>query len=103
MDWIPGLPTTASGFDIIQNHVRVVLLSGKARAVPVRSTATAADAAEIIRDVCLRSCDGFPYVLVVDHAHKLTGKVFRAFTKVMGSTLIAHQRTPTLRWSGPTA
>ena len=57
--------TTAAGFDMIQNHVD--LLSGKVHAVPTRSTATAADAAAIIRDMCLRSGDGFPDVLVVDH------------------------------------
>ena len=52
VDWIAGLPATAAGFDMIQNHVG--LLSGKSRnvqAVPTRATATAADAAEIIRDM----------------------------------------------------
>ena len=83
VDWIAGLPTTAAGFDMIQNHVD--LLSGKVHAVPTRSTATAADAAAIIRDMCLRSCDGFPDVLVVDHDSKFTSEVFRAFVKGMGS------------------
>ena len=67
LNWISGLPTTAAGFDM--NHVD--LLSGKVHAVPTRSTAaaTAADAAAIICDMCLRSgdSDGFPDVLVVDH------------------------------------
>jgi hypothetical protein len=45
VDWIAGLPTTAGGFDMIQNHV----LSGTVHAVPTWATATAADAAEIIR------------------------------------------------------
>ncbi len=40
VEWIAGLPTTAAGFDMIQNHVD--LLSGKVHAVPTRSTATAA-------------------------------------------------------------
>ena len=35
VDWIAGLPTTAAGFDMIQNHVD--LLSGKVHAVPTRS------------------------------------------------------------------
>ena len=65
MDWIAGLPTTAAGFDIIQNHVD--LLFGRVYAVPTRATATAADAATVIRDMCLRSGAGFPDVLVVDH------------------------------------
>jgi hypothetical protein len=42
--------------------------------------------AEIIRDMCLRSGDGFPDVLVVDHDPKYTSDVFRAITKGMGST-----------------
>ena len=86
VDWIAGLPTTAAGFDMIQNHVD--LLSGKVHAVPTRSTATAADAAAIIRDMCLRSGDGFPDVLVVDHDSKFTSEVFRAFVKGWGSCLI---------------
>ena len=49
---------------------------------PTRSTATAADAAAIIREMCLRSGDGFPDVLVVDHDSKFTSEVFRAFVKV---------------------
>ncbi len=49
---------------MIQNHVE--LLSGMAHAVPARSAA-AAEAAEIIRGMCLRPSDGFPDVLVVDH------------------------------------
>jgi hypothetical protein len=86
VDWIAGLPTTAGGFDMIQNHVD--LLSGKVHAVPTRATATAAEAAEIIRDMCLRSGDGFPDVLVVDHDPKFTSAVFQAFVKGMGSCLI---------------
>ncbi len=86
MDWIAGLPTTAIGFDIIQNHVD--LLSGKVHAVPTRSTATATDAAAIIRDMCLRSGDVFPDVLTVDHDSEFTSEVFRAFVKGWGSCLI---------------
>ena len=44
---IAGLPTTASGFDMTQNHVD--LLSGKVHAAPTPSTATATDDAAIIR------------------------------------------------------
>jgi hypothetical protein len=43
------------------------LLSGKARAVPARSTATAADVSAIIRNLCPRSGGGFLDVLVVGH------------------------------------
>jgi hypothetical protein len=46
VDWIAGLPTTAAGFDTMQNHVD--LLSGKAHAVPTRRGSTS-DAAAIIR------------------------------------------------------
>jgi hypothetical protein len=49
----------------IKNHAD--LLSGKVHAVLTRVTATAADAAAIIHDICLRSGDGFPDVLVVEH------------------------------------
>ena len=86
VDWIAGLPTTEAGFDMIQNHVD--LLSGRVYAVPTRATATAADAAEIIRDMCLRSGAGFPDALIVDHDPKFTSEVFRAFVKGMGSSLI---------------
>ena len=79
VDWIAGLSATAAGFDMIQNHVD--LLSCLVHAVPTRATATAADAATIIRDMCLRSCAGF---LVVDHDAKFTSDVFRAFAKNMG-------------------
>jgi hypothetical protein len=71
---------------MIQNHVD--LLSGKVHAVPTRATATAAEAAETIRDMCLRSGNGFPDVLVVDHDPKFTSTVFLAFVKGMGSGLI---------------
>ena len=86
VDRIAGPPRTEAGLDTIRN--RVDLLSGKVHAVPTRATATAADAAEIIRDMCLRSGDGFPDVLVVDHDPKFTSDVFRAFAKGMGSCLI---------------
>jgi hypothetical protein len=66
----------------------VDLLSGKVHAVPTRSTATAADTAAIIRDLCLRSGDGFPDVLLVDHDSKFMSTVFRAFVKGWGSCLI---------------
>ena len=90
VDWIAGLPTTAAGFDMIQNHVD--LLSGKVHAVPTRATATAADAAAIIRDMCLRSGDGFPDVLVVDHDSKFTSALLRDFAKGMGSCPWPHSR-----------
>ena len=48
----------------------------------------AADAAAIIRDMCLQSGDGFPDVLVVHHDAKFTSDVFRAFVTSMGSSLI---------------
>ena len=103
VDWIAGLPTTAAGFDMIQNHVD--LLSGKVHAVPTGATAMATDEAVIIRDICLRSGTGFPDVLVVDHDAKFTSEVFRAFVKGWGASSSARPttRTPTPRWSGPTA
>ncbi len=56
--------------------------------MPTRVTATAADAAEIIRDLCLRAGSGFPDVLVVDHDPEFMSNVFWAFAKGMGSCLI---------------
>ena len=79
--WIAGLPKTAAGFDLIQNHVD--LLSGKVHAVPTCSTATAADAAAIIRDMYLRSGDIFPDVLVVNHDSKFTSEMFRALSRAV--------------------
>ncbi len=77
VDWIAGLPTTAAGF-MIQNHVD--LLSGKVHAVPTRSTATAAEAAAIIRDMCLRTGSGPPRRA----RGKFTSEVFCAFVKGWG-------------------
>ena len=75
----PARAPPSTGFDTIQNHVD--LLSGKVHPVLTRSTATATDAAVIIRDMCLRSGAGFPDALVVDHDAKFTSDVFRAFLK----------------------
>ncbi len=70
---------------MIYNHVD--LLSGKVN-VPTRATVTAADVAEVIREMCLRSSTGFPDMLVVYHDPKLTSEVFWAFAKGWGSCLI---------------
>ena len=74
VDWLLGLPMTASGFDRVQVHVDT--LSGKVSAVPTRATDAAAGAARIVREMALRSRagDGVPDVLVVDHDH---GALFR--------------------------
>jgi hypothetical protein len=77
---------TASGFDQVQVHVDH--LSGKVHAVPTRSTDTAADAARIILEMALRSGDGVPDVLVVDHDPKFTSALFREFTRRLGSSLL---------------
>jgi hypothetical protein len=86
VDWIAGLLTKEGWFNMIQNHVD--LLSGKVHAVPTCAMATAAEAAEIICEMCLWSSNGFPNVLVVDHYPKFRNKVFQAFVKSMGSCLI---------------
>ncbi len=62
---------------MIQNHID--LLSSRVHAVPMRATVTAADAAAIIRDMCLRSCNGFSDVLAVDNDSKFMREVFLAF------------------------
>ena len=113
-DWIAGLPTTVAGFDVIQNPVD--LLSGKVHAVPTRSTATAtADAAVIIRDICLRSAGsgvGLADALVVDHDANFVAKftseseVFRAMSSACAcasSSARPTTRAPTPRRSGPAA
>ncbi len=81
-----GLLTTAAGFDQVQVHVD--FLSGKVHAVPTKSTDTAADAAKIILEMALRSGDGIPDVLVVDHDPKFTSTLFREFTRRIGSSLL---------------
>ena len=86
VDWLMGLPTTAAGFDQVQVHVD--FLSGKVHAVPTKSTDTAADAAQIILEMALRSGDGIPDVLVVDHDPKFTSGLFREFTRRIGSSLL---------------
>ena len=104
VEWIASMPMKATGLDMIQNHVttqnhdrtcwimiqnQIDLLTGKVEKVPTRSTATALDAAAIIRDLYLRSRTGFPDVPEVDHDAKFTSEVFRAFVKSMVSSLIA--------------
>jgi len=86
VDWLLGLPMTASGFDQVQVHVDH--LSGKVHAVPTRATDTAADAARIILEMALRSGDGVPDVLVVDHDPKFTSTLFKEFTRRIGSSLL---------------
>ena len=86
IDWLMGLPRTAAGFDQVQVHVDH--FSGKVHAVPTRSTDTAADAAKILLEMVLRSGDGVPDALVVDHDPKFTSKLFREFTRRLGSSLL---------------
>ena len=61
---------------------------GKVHAVPTSATATAKDAADILVDMCMRSGDGLPDVIVVDRCAKFTSALFRAFVKSMGSYLL---------------
>jgi transposase InsO family protein len=68
--------------------VIVDLLSGKVHATPSKSTDNAAMAAQTLLDHSLRSGDGVPDVLVVDHDPKFTSQLFREFTKAIGSALI---------------
>ena len=86
VDWLMGLPMTAAGFDQVQVHVD--FLSGKVHAVPTRATDSAADAAQILLEMALRSGDGIPDVLVVDHDPKFASSLFRKLTKRLGSRLI---------------
>ena len=69
-------------------QVHVDFLSGKVHAVPTRSTDSAADAAAIILEMTLRSGDGIPDTLVVDHDPKFTSNLFREFTRRIGSSLL---------------
>jgi transposase InsO family protein len=50
--------------------------------------ANSTEAAQIILEVALRSGDGIPDVLVVDHDPKFTSTLFREFTWCIGSSLI---------------
>ena len=77
---------TESGFDQVQVHVDQ--LSGKVHAVPTKATDMAADAARIVLDMALRSGDGIPDVLVVDHDPKFTSALFKEFTRRIGSSLL---------------
>ena len=77
---------TAAGFDQVQVHVDH--LSGKVHAVPTRATDTATDAARIVLEMALRSGDGIPDVLVVDHDPKFTSALFKEFTRRIGSSLL---------------
>ena len=56
--------------------------------LPTRDTATAAEAAKIFLDVCLRNGSGVPDVVVLDHDPKFRGAFFTAFAKGLGSALI---------------
>ncbi len=80
------LPLTVQGFDQVQVHFDY--LSGKVHAVLTRSTHTAADAAQIIPKMNLRSDDGVPDLLVVDHDPKIKNKLFWECTRTIGSSLL---------------
>ena len=80
VDWLLGLPMTASGSEQAQVHVDH--LSGKVHPVPTRATDTAADAAStrIVLEMTLCSGDGMLDVLVVDHDPKFTSALLKEFT-----------------------
>ncbi len=80
-----GLPPTVTGFDQVQVHVDY--LSGKVHAVPTRSMTTSAEAVQIILKTALRSGDGIPDVLVMDHDPKFTSTLFREFTLRIESSI----------------
>ena len=86
IDFIGPLQASAEGFNLVQVHVDH--LSGKVVSTPTRDTATAADAAQIFLEVCLRNGTGVPDAVVVDHDPKFRGAFFTAFTKGLGSALI---------------
>jgi hypothetical protein len=71
VDWIARLQMTEGWFNMIQNHVDLLL--GRVHThSPHWRYGNAAEAAEIIHNMCLRSGNGFPDVLVVDHYAKCT-------------------------------
>ena len=86
IDFIGPLQASAQGFNLVQVHIDH--LSGKVVSVPTRDTATAAEAAKIFLEVCLRNGTGVPDVVVVDHDPKFRGAFFTAFAKGLGSALI---------------
>ena len=59
--------------------------------MPTRSTDTAADAAKTILEMALRSGDGVPDVIVVDHDPMFTSALFKEFPMRIASSLL-HQR-----------
>ena len=61
---------------------------------PTRATNTAADAARIVLELGLRSGDGIPDVLVVDHDPKFTSALFKEFTRCIGSSLLIGSACP---------
>ena len=102
IDFIGPLQASAEGFNLLQVHIDH--LSGKVVSLPTRDTATAAEAAKIFLDVCLRNGSGVPDVVVLDHDPKFRGAFFTAFAKGLGSALIvgsAYHKTRGSRWSGP--
>ena len=101
IDFIGPLQASAEGFNLMQVHIDH--LSGKVVSSPTRDTATAAEAAQIFLDVCLRNGTGVPDAVVVNHDPKFRGAFFTAFAKGLGSALIdgsATTKTREPRWSG---
>jgi hypothetical protein len=68
----------------------VDVLSGKLHAIPTRVAKTGADEAEIIRDVCLRSGDGFPKGRVGHQ--RVTVAPWRCPLSNLESTVFLHAR-----------
>ncbi len=69
-------------------QVHVDYLSGKVHAVPTKSCDTAANAAQIILDMALRSGDGIADALMMDHDPKFTSNMLREFYRGLCSSLI---------------
>ncbi len=89
MDWLMGLPLTAQGFDQVEVHVDY--LSDTVDALLVDGLRGGlSDAAKHILDMALRSGDGIPDVLFVDHDPKFTSNLI--------SKIYTTRRLQSYRW-----
>jgi hypothetical protein len=81
MDFITGLPPSKAGNDAIWTVVDK--LSKRVHFIPIKSTITAVQCAEVFRDSIFK-LHGMPRVIVSDRDSKFNSKFWRAFCAILG-------------------
>ena len=84
MDWITGLPETASGFDSIL--VIIDFVSKRAHFIPTHDNSTSADTANIFFNEIFRH-HGLPLKIISDRDRRFTSGFWKTLTRILGTHL----------------